>query len=107
MNKEKEIEELAEVVTEGQIHLPDNYGMTYSRPLAKWIIDAGYRKEEEVKREMAKEFKETMKYIFRFILKNKGNTSIPYFEAEERVFYKIDREVDREFLQLYGIKVDE
>ena len=109
MNKEKEIEKVFDILDK---HIALEHKAFTDNIVGEWdaakaIVEAGYRKADEVRKETAKEFKETRKYIFRFILKNKGNTSIPYFEAEERVFYKIDREVDREFLQQYGIKVDE
>lgn len=100
MDKEKEIEETAKFILKNRTGEDSEW-------IANGLYNMGYRKADEVRKETAKEFKETMKYIFRFILKNKGNTSIPYFEAEERVFAKIDREVDREFLQKYGVEVDE
>lgn len=36
---------LIEDITEGQIHLPDNYGMTSSRDLAQWLWDRGWRRK--------------------------------------------------------------
>ena len=75
--------------------------------LLSFFAKTAIRKAYEVRKETAREFKQTMKDIFRFVLRNKGNTSIPYFNAEELVFAKFDKEVDREFLQEYGIEVDE
>ena len=110
MDKEKEIEEMADVLWGHCGNLINEYceGESHcANCIAKKLTEAGYRKAEEVRKETAREFKQTMKDIFRFVLRNKGNTSIPYFNAEELVFAKFDKEVDREFLQEYGVEVDE
>lgn len=115
MDKEREIEEMAQA--------QGNYCKNNKRSCKECIIkdgeecrsyitalilyEKGIRVADAVRKETAKEFKQTMKDIFRFVLRNKGNTSIPYFNAEELVFAKFDKEVDREFLQEYGVKVDE
>ena len=83
-------------------------GSEYGEPcLLSFFAKTALRKVDEVRKKMAREFKQTMKDIFRFVLRNKGNTSIPYFNAEELIFAKFDKEVDREFLQTYGVEVDE
>lgn len=70
-------------------------------------IEAGYRKADEVRKETAKEMKQTIKDIIRYALRNKGNTSIPHFNAEAVFFEKIDKEIDRAFKQDYGVKVQD
>ncbi len=109
MNRDKEVSDLIDqlaIVCDNKRE-EDCDEKTCYRCQAEFLIDAGYRKADEVRKETARKFKQTMKDIFRFVLRNKGNTSIPYFNAEELVFAKFDKEVDREFLQEYGVEVDE
>lgn len=108
MDKEKEIDKMVEIARKNgeKIHAEtDGWADIYDDMTA--LYEANYRQADEVRKETAREFKQTMKDIFRFVLRNKGNTSIPYFNAEELVFAKFDKEVDREFLQKYGVEVVE
>ena len=43
MTQQEQLEILENDISEGQIELPDNYGMTSSFALAKWLWDRGWR----------------------------------------------------------------
>lgn len=61
MEKEKQIEEIFNIIVDGVIDGEDNNGVPTGNTcvnIAKAIYNAGYRKENEVRKETAKEFAE-------------------------------------------------
>lgn len=76
MDREKQIEEIFNIIVDGVIDGDDNNSMPTGNTcdnIARAIYNAGYRKENEVRKETAKEFSEKVKQAI-------VDNTYPYFD---------------------------